>query len=266
MSDVKAQIKALNDNLKKLHEQLPKKEEKNPFVTHTELGYIATSGNTNTTTLNLDAEVKKNWRKHSLELSLLMQYGTENDIENKNRLLAELMYGYDYTKRLTFDYLVGYKEDKFSGYEYQFYTGPGAKYKAIKNKNHTLSLEGNVLYAMDVIEDTYHDGAGNPVVYPYPAGSVSNNDGDTDGYASYRAKVVYNWQVFKNLKFAETLSYRSKFSDADNYFVYSKTALSSKLSDMFSAGLGYQVDYINRPADGKTSTDKTLTFNLIVDY
>lgn len=271
MSDVKAQIKALNDNLKELHAQLPKevvkKEEKeNPFVTHTELGYISTSGNTNTTTFNLDAEVKKNWRKHSLELSLLMQYGTEDDVENKNKLLTELMYGYDYTKRLTFDYLVGYKEDKFSGFEYQFYTGPGAKYKAIKSEKHNLSLEGNVLYAVDVIQDTYHDGLGNPVVYPYPAGSVSNNDGETRTYASYRAKIVYAWQIFDNLKFNETLSYRSEFADADNYFAYSKTTLSSKLSDIFSAGIGYQIDYTNQPAVGKTSTDKTFTFNLIVDY
>ena len=85
MDDVKAQIKALNDSLKELHSQLPKDVEEKGFVTHTELGYITTSGNTNTETLNLDASIKKNWRKHSLELSLLMQYGTEDDLENKNK-------------------------------------------------------------------------------------------------------------------------------------------------------------------------------------
>ncbi|MCW8894576.1 DUF481 domain-containing protein [Sulfurimonas sp.] len=266
MDDVKAQIKALNESLKKLHAQLPKDADEKGFVTHTELGYITTSGNTNTETLNLDASIKKNWRKHSLELSLLMQYGTEDDLENKNKLLSELSYNYKFTKRLAFVYLVGYKEDKFSGYEYQLYTGPGAKYKAIQEKNHKLSLEGNVLYSVDAIEDTYHDGLGNAVTYPYPAGSISNNDGDTKSYASYRAKVVYDWQIFDNLKFNETLSYRAEFSDMDNYFAYSKTTLSSKLSDIFSAGVGYQVDYINKPADGKTSTDKTFTFNLIIDY
>jgi putative salt-induced outer membrane protein len=267
MADVKADIKALNDRLKELHSQLPKEqEEEQSFITHTELGYISTSGNTNTETFNIDAKVKKNWTKHALELSLLMQYGSENDIENKNRFLLELGYDYKFTKRFAFNYLTGYKEDKFSGYNYQFYTGPGAKYKAIKTDNHNLSLEGNILYSVDSIEDTYHDGSGNPVVYPYPAGSVSNNDGVNDNYISYRAKTVYSWQVFNNLKFNQELSYRSEFSDAENYFVYSKTALSSKLSDIFSAGIGYQVDYMNKAAVGKTSTDKTLTFNLIVDY
>ncbi|MDA7817928.1 DUF481 domain-containing protein [Sulfurimonas sp.] len=271
ISDVKAQIAALNKNLALLEAQLPvakKVETKkdNSFITHTELGYIATSGNTNTDTFNIDAKAKKKWNKHSLEIALLMQYGTENDVENKNRILTELSYGYELSEKFTFDYLFGYKIDKFSGYESQMYTGPGMKYKAIKSDTQNLSLEGSILYSMDITEDTYHDGSGNPVSYPYPAGAISNNDGSTKSYGAYRAKVIYDWQLLKNLKFGQELSYRSEFSDAENYFAYSKSSLSSKLSDIFSAGISYQADYINQPADGKTSTDKTFTFNLIVDY
>ncbi|MCF6309266.1 MAG: DUF481 domain-containing protein [Sulfurimonas sp.] len=253
ISDVEAQIKALNANLKKLKSTLPKKVAKkdsaqSEFVTHTELGYISTSGNTNTDTFNLDTKVKKNWGPHVFTFSLLKQYGTENEIETKNKLLTELEYDYDFTDRLSFGYLVGYKDDKFSGYDYQFYTGPGVKYKAVKTDKHLLSLEGNILYAIDAIEDT------------------ALKNGNTKSYASYRTKVVYDWQILDNLKFNQELSYRSEFSNTKNYFIYSKTLLSSKISDIFSAGISQQIDYMNQPADGKTGTDRTFTFNLIADY
>lgn len=242
---------------------VPKESE---FITHTELGYISTSGNTNTDTFNLDSNVKKNWGLHAFTLSALMQYSTQNDTENKNKLLVELEYDYNFTDKISFGYLLGYKDDKFSGFDYQLYTGPGAKYKAIKTKTQKLSLEGNILYSNDKIEDTYKDALGNVVSYPFPTGSINQNDGDSDSYISYRAKAIYNLQVLENLKYAQTLSYRSKLSDSSNYFVYSKSAFSSKISDTFSAGFSYQVDYVNEPAAGKTSTDKTISFNLIADY
>ena len=269
ISDVEAQIKALKNNLKNLKSQLPIKslvKKDSEFMTHTELGYITTSGNTNTETFNIDAKVKKNWGRHDLELSFLMQYGAENNLENKNKFLSELEYDYALTDRLSISYLVGYKDDKFSGYEYQFYTGPGAKYKAIKTDAHKLSLEGSVLYSMDNIEDTYKDITGNDVSYPNIDGAISQNDGETNSYGAYRVKAEYSWQILDNLKFNQEISYRSEFSDAENYFIYSKTALSTKISDIFSAGISQQIDYMNLPADGKTATDRTFTFNLIADY
>jgi len=50
----------------------------------------------------------------------------------------------------------------------------------------------------------------------------------------------------------------------DNYFVYSKSALSSKISDIFSAGLSYKVDYINMSPFCKTYTDRILITNLMI--
>ena len=260
ISDVEAQIKSLKSNLKNLKSDLAKKVAKrkdSELMTRTEFGYITTSGNTNTETFNIDAKIKKNWGKHIVELSLLMQYGTENNIENKNKFLSELEYDYDITDRLSFGYLVGYKDDRFSGYEYQLYTGPGVKYKAIKTDKQNLSLEGNMLYSIDSIEDTFKDVAGDV---------VSQNDGVTNSYGSYRLKTKYSLQIFDNLKLNQELSYRSEFSDTSNYFIYSKTALSSKISDIFSAGISQQIDYANQVADGKTGTDRTFTLNLIADY
>lgn len=260
----KEKIKRLNDNLKQLEQSLPKEDY--AFNAVAEVGYTANSGNTDTEAFNVDAKITNSWDLHSLEAILLMQYGTEDDVESKNRLLTELLYDYKLSDRLSLNYLAGYKDDKFSGFVYQFYTGPGAKYIAIKDEVHDLAVDGNLLYSRDEIEDTYTLG-GSVVQYPYPAGSISLNDGYVRSYAAYRLKGVYNMQLLENLKFHQTLSYRSEFSDLENYFVYSKTGLYNKLTDIFSAGIVYQIDYINKPAlPGKTSTDKIFTFNLIANY
>ncbi len=263
IESAKTEIAKLNENIKRLESQLPTPRYK--LNAHAELGYIVNSGNSDSEAFNVDTKIKNSFDNHSLELSLLYQYGEQDGIESKNRFLSELVYDYALSERLSLNYLLGYKDDKFSGYTYQLYTGPGAKYKVLKTTTQELSFDGNILYAYDDIEDTYTL-AGVPVSYPYPAGSISQNDGYTNSYAAYRAQLLYSAQIKENVKFNQTLSYRSEFSDADNYFVYSKSALLLKISDIFSAGISYYVDYINKPAYGKTSTDRTFSFNLIADY
>ena len=237
------------------------------LITHTELGYIKTDGNTETQTFNLDAKAKKGWGKHIGNLLFDGQYADDKGNETKNKYLIELNYDYEITDRFAFTYLVGYKSDKFSSFDYQAYTGPGAKYKAIISDVHNLSLEGNILYAMDEISDVEYDAGGNVINYPNAANTPVNSvvQGDSDNYGAYRAKAVYTWQILENLKFDQELSYRGSFKQTSNYFVFSKTALVSKLSGMFSAGLSYKVDYLNE-AGLKDNTDTTLTANLIIDY
>ncbi len=238
------------------------------FVTHTELGYIETQGNTETKVFNLDAKVQKGWDKHIFELSFDGQYADDKGIETKNKYFVELEYDYEITDRLAFDYLVGYKTDKFSAFDYQFYTGPGAKYKAIVTEKHNLSLEGNILYSVDEISTIYYSDAAKttPINYPNPtAGAAAQDNGFNDDYASVRVKGVYGWQMLDNLKFDQELSYRASLEDTNKYFVFSKTAFTSKLSDIFSAGLSYKVDYVNESGT-KDTTDTTLTANLIIDY
>ena len=220
--------------------------EKNPdaLVTHTEMGYIQTDGNTKTKTFSLDANVKKAWGKHQTTLKLDGQYGSADDLEVKNKYLIELNYNYSFTKMLAFNYLAGYKSDRYAGFAYQAYTGPGLKYQAIKNDAHNLALSGNILYSSDES-------------YAQPR--------DTNNYSGYRAELVYGWQMLKNLKFIQEASIRGDFEDSSNYFAHSKTEFTSKLSDIFSAGISYKLDYVNRPLAAKT-TDSTFTFNLIMDY
>jgi len=239
------------------------------LVTHTELGYVGTTGNTDTKTFNLDSKVKKGWGANIFTLIFDGQYAEDKGVESKNKFFIELEYDYEFTDRFAFDYLTGYKRDRFSKFDYQFYTGPGAKYKAIKTEAHDLSLEGNVLYSLDQqMDDEFDITTGKKVDYPYTNVTIDPSKTktyDSDDYAALRVKGVYEWKINDTVKFGQELSYRLDVSDTQNYFVYSKTDLTAKISDIFSAGISYKVDYVNEPGD-KEKTDTTFTVGLIVDY
>ena len=213
------------------------------YVTHTELGYIQTNGNTDTKTFNVDSKVERTWDKHVGSAKVEAQYAKNGEITTKKKYALEGEYNYKIDDKLSFSYIVGYKSDEFSGFDYQTYTGPGIKYKALEDVKQNLSVEASALYSKD----------------KYVAGNSEN-------YAAYRLKAGYDLIVLDNLKFLQDVELKGSFDETDNYFIASKSAFTSKLSDMFSAGVSYKIDYVNAPAAGKDDTDTTLTFNLIMDY
>jgi len=247
-------------------------KEANPFVTHTELSYVNTGGNTVTDAFSLDFAGKKSWGAHSLKLDIDALYGTEDNIENKNKYLGELNYDWQFSKHFTANYLVGYKTDRFSGYDYQFYTGPGMKLIVLEGKTHNLDFQANFLYSVDDEMNRYYEDnngtKGDEIEYPYPDGTAGAivEEGEYKDYYGYILKANYNWQIVEGLKFLEEASYRNNFDDSEDYYVYSKTAFESKISDLFSMGISYKIDYMGTPPSGKKYTDTTFMTSLIIDY
>ncbi|MEA2098759.1 MAG: DUF481 domain-containing protein [Campylobacterota bacterium] len=243
-------------------------DESNKLVTHTEFGYISTEGNTKTKVYALESKIKKGFDKNLFTLIFDAQFAEDQKVETKNKYFIELIYDYELTDKIAFNYLVGYKDDKFSGYDYQLYTGPGVAYKALTLQKHNLAMDTNILYSKDNFDDIDYDASGNIIAYPNPNNTPISTSilGLTDNYTSFRIKANYEWQVLEDLKFTQETSYRTEFEDLDNYFVFLKTAFSSKINSIFSAGVSYKVDYVNLEAEGKEATDRTLTATLSIEY
>lgn len=247
----KAEKAAADDKLKALESKLPQNQD---IVANIKLGYMDTKGNTNTETFSLDGKAKKDFGTQYLSLVLDAQYGNADNLAGvneviKNKYFAELEYGYKVTDRFSITAVLGYKNDSFSSYNYQSHVGSGLKYLAYKSDIQKLDLEASVLYSSDDIQEQY-----------------LNQDGLESDYASYKAKLTYELQILENLKFDQELSYRASFDESTNYFAFSNSSLSSKISDIFSAGVSYKVDYTNIVAPTIYRADRTLTAFLSVDY
>ena len=68
------------------------------FKLHTELGYIRTTGNTNTSSFSTDLYAKKGWGKHKLRYDFNAQFASENDKQTKNNMFNELNYYYGFNR------------------------------------------------------------------------------------------------------------------------------------------------------------------------
>ena len=213
------------------------------IVSHAELGYVGTSGNTQTQTFSFDGNAEKKVDKHAFILKAEAAY-TENGNEvSKRKFQTELGYDYRVTEKFAFSYIAGYKRDTFTGYKYETYTGPGAKYFAIEEESQSLTLSVNAFYYREM-----------PLVSSLEEYSLVKTQGD------------YSLKITPTLKFIQELSYSMSFENMDNYFVDTKTAFTSKISDILSAGISYKLNYVNLVPAGIHHEDTTLAFNMIIDY
>jgi len=238
-------------------------EDKKEMETHVELSYANTAGNTESQ--DAAGNIKTNLPFYSNDIRFIGnvlysentsydQNGTYIDnLRTKNRWDTELNYDYNFNDMIAFNYIAGAKGDEFSSFVYQIYTGPGAIYTPLKTETQELKFQGNVLYMWDKIRE---DIATTPIEPEY-----------MHRYSGYQVSLDYVYNFTKTSKFTQYLMYRSQFSDTTNYFVKSKSALESKMSDIFSLGVSYTVDYTNDKAnDVRSYTDRVFLASIIADF
>lgn len=239
------------------------------WMTHTELGYVQTQGNTRTDSFTLDLTAKRKFGAHSVKLDFDVLYGTQDNVENRNKFTGEFNYDYKIIDSVAVNYLFGYRDDKFSGFDYQLYTGPGMKFIAVDDQTFHFDVQANALYAVDQGMDKYFDAnTTEEIKYPYINGldGAAKNRGLKDEYNSYVGKLNFSWVILEGLKFLQEAAYRGDFEDQNRYFVNSKTGLESKINNMLSMGISYKVDYTNQPPAGNERADRTFMTSLIIDY
>ena len=240
-------------------------DEEKKFTGHAELSYANTAGNTDTQ--DVAANLKLNLPFSANEIRFVGNFlysdataydengSYVDDIRTKNRWDAELNYDYNFNETIAFNYLLGGKGDEFSTFVYQVYTGPGAILTALKNEEHDLKFQGNVLYMWDEIREDINTDT-NVTTPQY-----------LHRYSGYQVSLDYTYQFTQNSKFVQYAMYRSAFDDTTNYFIKSKTTVESKISDVFSMGVSYTVDYTNNKADDVRSyTDNVFLASLIADF
>lgn len=213
------------------------------WLTHGEFSYINTKGNTNTSSLAFEGSLRKGWDDHLFRAHADAYTSEDDGKESKNKWSLELNYDYTFAPHISLNYLFGYKEDRFSGYDYQVYTGPGIGVNVVDEKEHKLDLQANILYAED-----------------------KPKFDSKDDYLSSKIGMIYGWQIADNFKFSQELTYRTNLEQTTHWFVYSKSAIETKINSMFSMGVSYKVDYVNTPPPPSVRSDRTFLVSVIVDY
>lgn len=219
---------------------------KSPWSSSAELGYVSTSGNTKTSSLNakfdLGYEVEK-W-KHAARAETLQSKNrnetTGEDEKTAHKSLATYQVDYKFTKH---DYafgLLSYEEDRFSGFEYQA--------KAIVGY-------GRKVFIRDDMELDLEIGPGHRRYKP----DMQPSDDDNEA----RLAAKYKWDISGTSVFTEELV--GEFGDKQDEWK-SVTALSANINSALAMKLSHTVKYLDVVPAGKDHYDRETAVTLVYTF
>lgn len=209
------------------------------LLTQSKVSYINPKKNTDISLVAFDGAIKKQWDEHGLNINVNLCKSTDTDKMSKDKWTSELSYNYRIGSRMCFNYLVGYKEDRFLGVDYQLYSRPEIEVKAINYGVHKLDIKAYVLYGENKLEML-----------------------QSDSFSSSKVGATYRWQATDNLNFTQESFYRVNLENTEYNYFNSKITMETKLTPLLSMGINYKVDYMNVPLS-PSRTDRTLFVSLI---
>ena len=209
-------------------------EEQGPWAGKVTLGYLATSGNTENSTLNTGFEVGYTAGKWAH----LLQAAAITISENEVTTAEAYDLGWKSERRISdHDFLFGrlqWRKDNFGAYDTQFSQTLGYGRRLIDNKKHKLNAELGLGARQSELQ-------------------LGGKESET----IFTAGAFYTWSLSKTAEFRQSL--RTEVGDANTYSE-SVTALSAKLFGDLALVASYT---IKNNSDVQPLTEKTDTYTAL---
>jgi len=215
--------------------------EKNQWKGEGALGYTATSGNTESDSLNAKLGISKEkarW-KHSASIESLKT--TTDSVTSADRLVFKEKSEYSLGEKAYVFGKLRYEDDKFSGYDYQSSIAFGAGARFIDTEVQVLDASAGIGYRK--IKDAVT--------------LLTEEEGILTADASYEYKIS------NSAAFSEQLSVES---GDNNTYSESETALTTKINSSLASKISYLVKHNSEVPVGTEKTDKVLTVSLVYSF
>jgi len=211
-----------------------------------ELGYVSTSGNTETESLNAKAMAstdREEWR-HKAEITALSASTTNTlGVDEKTAKKYTLMGQSDYKlegKNFLFG-VITYEDDEFSGYDYQATEAIGYGRRVIEDSDLIVDLE----------------------IGPGARQTKLTSTGKTESEPMVRAAAKIDWTVSKTSKFGEILTVEA---GEDVTVTKSVTSLSSQIEGNLSMKITYTYKKTSEVPFGVDDTDTETAITLVYNF
>ncbi|HSC67521.1 MAG TPA: DUF481 domain-containing protein [Cellvibrio sp.] len=235
-------------------------DERRPWDVEVDVGAIATSGNTETTSLQFKLDAKQNldkWENQYVVNSLFKEDEVVQDDDTTSKeKTAEKYFGsakFAYLLGVEKSYMFGfgsYAEDKFGAY--RTYATVALGY-------------GDWLYSSSDLNWFVEAGPGY-----FEGEKVIESDDETipdsiseEGGAILRAATSLEWKITSNSEFKQIISIEA---GADNTRTISETSLAASITGSMKMKIGFAVANDTDVAPGKVRTDTTTFVNLVYSF
>nr|WP_229805201.1 DUF481 domain-containing protein [Alteromonas halophila] len=227
---------------------MAQEEEQKPFTMEGELGFIFTTGNTETTSASAGLTAHQeleNWSNDYIVEGLYKKETVEIDGEEVERTSAQKFfssaqgnYKLDNPDHRLFGF-ASYEDDRLSNYDYQATIAAGWNQKVLETKTQTFEYSLGPGYAFR-----------------------ETQDGEELNGLIVRASAAYSWRISETAKFTQTLSTEV---GSENTKSRAESALTATISGNLSMKVSVKLDHNSNVAPGieklDTETAVTLVYN-----
>lgn len=235
-------------------------DEKRPWDIDVGLGAIATSGNTETTSLQFKLDAKQNlekWENQYIFNSLFK----EDEVEQDDGTTSTEKTAEKYFGSAKFAYLLGVEKS----YMFGFGSYTDDQFGAYRTYATVALGYGNWLYSGPVLNWFVEAGPGyfeGEKVIGSGDDTIPDSISDESG-AMFRAATALEWKITSNAEFKQTVSVEA---GADNTRTVSETSLSASITDSLEMKVGFEIANDTDVAPGKEKTDTTTYVNLVYNF
>ena len=221
-----------------------------PFTMEGELGFISTTGNTETTSITAGINAHQEFEMWSNDYIIEGLYKRETvegadgeDVEftSAQKFFASAQGNYkldnpDYRLFL----FSSYEDDRLSNFDYQATVAAGWNQKVLQNKRHTLE---------------YSIGPG----YTF----VETQEGVEQNSAIVRASGAYAWKISDTAKFTQTVSTEV---GSENTKSRAESALTATISGNLSMRISFKMDHNSNVASNIDKLDTETSVSLVYNF
>ena len=247
-------------------------EAERPWKNKTELGFVTTSGNSETSSLNFANVFKYRFSKSELQIDAsalrakqtnvtkIVEAGDLTVIEEDETTAEKYFFGgrmrFDISERLFWYGSASWFSNEPAGIDDRYSYGAGLGYQVLKNGRHDLKVELGGEY----VDET-------PVERP------------TDTFTSLRGFAGYEYKISDTATFNQDVEVLPNLDDSDDLRINSVTSVTASINEHMALKASYTINYDGQPivetitGDDDTTatfefdeTDTILAVSLVINY
>jgi putative salt-induced outer membrane protein len=204
------------------------------------LGYLGTSGNSDSETLGLTADFARQPTPWGFEIKALANHAETEGETTAERILGGVRAKRALSERFQLFGGLSYEEDEFAGFESRIVAETGAIWRALTGPEHELDFDAGLTWTDE-----------EPVI------------GEGFDYMGAVGGVTWLWKFSSVASFRERLVFYPNFDESDDWRLRSETALEAALATSWALRLGFLFTRDNLPAPGFEKDDTTTSVSLV---
>ncbi len=206
------------------------------------LSYLATTGNSDTSSGGLKAAATKDWGARDLEVGAFFLRAEDDNETTVERYGAGITGARALNERWSVTAGWAGVKDRFSGIDLRSVLSVGVKWMTVDSQRWTLDSLASLTWTSEEFE-----------------GNIPSDD-----YLGALLGVNSVWKISPAADLSTKVTYFPNFDQSEDYRFEGDLALTTKISASWALALGYQVRYDNLPVPGFEKTDTATTASLVL--